>query len=45
MSSKIVNVLGLIVIAGIISVLAAKPQIVGSFFNGSAKLLGTALGR
>lgn len=45
MSSRIVNLLGLVVLAGIVSVLAAKPQIVESFFSGGAKLLGTALGR
>lgn len=43
MSNKIFNWLGLIVIAGIIAVLARNPAVVGNFFNGSAKLLGTAL--
>lgn len=43
MSSKIVNLLGLVVVAGIIAVLALNPAIVGSFFTGSSRLLGTAL--
>lgn len=37
------NWLGLIVIAGIVAVLARRPQIVTNFFSGAAKLLGTAL--
>jgi len=43
MSAKIFNFLGLIVIAGIISVLARKPQIIGNFFSGFNNVLGTAL--
>lgn len=37
------DVLSLVVIAGIIAVLAGKPQIVKDFFSGSSTLLGTAL--
>ena len=37
------DVLSLVVIAGIIAVLASKPQIVKDFFSGSSSLLGTAL--
>jgi uncharacterized membrane protein YgaE (UPF0421/DUF939 family) len=37
------DVLSLVVIAGIIAVLAAKPQIVTNFFSGGSSLLGTAL--
>ncbi len=37
------DILSLVVIAGIIAVLAAKPQIVTNFFNGGSSLLGTAL--
>lgn len=44
MSTKIFNFLGLIVIAGIIAVLARNPAIVGSFFTGFNKVLGTSLG-
>lgn len=43
MGKGILDVLGLVVIAGIIAVLAAKPQIVSNFFNGGSTLLGTAL--
>jgi uncharacterized membrane protein YgaE (UPF0421/DUF939 family) len=43
MGKQIVDVLSLVVIAGIIAVLANKPQIVNSFFKGSSNLLGTAL--
>lgn len=43
MSTKIFNFLGLIVIAGIISVLATKPQIISTFFGGFNQVLGTAL--
>ncbi len=39
----IIDVLSLVVIAGIIAVLASKPQVVSSFFNGGSSLLGTAL--
>lgn len=38
------NWLGLVVVAGIVAVLARNPQIVANFFNGSSKLVGTALG-
>jgi uncharacterized membrane protein YgaE (UPF0421/DUF939 family) len=44
MSNKIVDVFGLVIVAGIIAVLARRPAIVSNFFNGSSKLLGTALG-
>lgn len=37
------DVLSLVIIAGIIAVLAAKPAIVKDFFSGSTALLGTAL--
>lgn len=40
---SIVDVFSLVIIAGIIAVLANKPQIVSSFFSGSSNLLGTAL--
>jgi uncharacterized membrane protein YgaE (UPF0421/DUF939 family) len=43
MGKQIIDVFSLIVIAGIIAVLANKPTIVTSFFNGSNSLLGTAL--
>ena len=43
MGKGIIDVFSLVVIAGIIAVLAAKPQIVTSFFSGSSNLLGTAL--
>jgi hypothetical protein len=39
----IVDVLSLVVIAGIIAVLASKPDVVKNFFSGSSSLLGTAL--
>ncbi len=39
----VLDVLSLVVIAGIIAVLAAKPEIVRNFFTGSTALLGTAL--
>lgn len=41
--NKAWDILGLIVIAGIIAVLARNPRIVRNFFEGSSKLLGTAL--
>lgn len=37
------DVLSLVIIAGIIAVLASKPTIVRNFFSGSTSLLGTAL--
>ena len=37
------DIMGLIVAAGIIAVLARNPRIVTNFFEGSSKLLGTAL--
>ena len=43
MGKQIADILGLVVIAGIIAVLARKPAVVTSFFSGSSKLLGTAL--
>ena len=43
MGKQIIDVFSLIVIAGIIAVLATKPQVVTSFFSGSSNLLGTAL--
>lgn len=43
MGKQIIDVFSLIVIAGIIAVLASKPQVVSSFFNGGSNLLGTAL--
>jgi uncharacterized membrane protein YgaE (UPF0421/DUF939 family) len=39
----IVDVLSLVIIAGIVAVLATKPQVVSTFFSGSNSLLGTAL--
>lgn len=39
----IVDVLSLVIIAGIIAVLATKPAVVKEFFSGSTSLLGTAL--
>jgi hypothetical protein len=44
MGKGIIDVFSLVVIAGIIAVLATKPAVVGDFFNGGSKLLGTALG-
>jgi uncharacterized membrane protein YgaE (UPF0421/DUF939 family) len=43
MGKGIIDILSLVVIAGIIAVLASKPAIVSSFFSGSSNLLGTAL--
>lgn len=43
MKEGIVDVLSLVIIAGIIAVLATKPQVVKEFFSGSQSLLGTAL--
>lgn len=40
---QITDVFSLVIIAGIIAVLASKPQIVKEFFAGSTNLLGTAL--
>lgn len=37
------DVLSLVVIAGIVAVLALNPTIVRNFFSGSSTLLGTAL--
>lgn len=37
------DVAGLVITAGIIAVLARNPRIVTNFFEGSSKLLGTAL--
>jgi hypothetical protein len=37
------DVIGLVITAGIIAVLARNPRIVTNFFEGSSKLLGTAL--
>jgi hypothetical protein len=37
------DILTLVVIAGIIAVLAAKPTIITDFFSGGTSLLGTAL--
>jgi len=43
MGKQIADIFGLVVIAGIIAVLARRPQVVTNFFAGSSKLLGTAL--
>lgn len=43
MGKQIIDVFALVVIAGIIAVLAAKPEIVTRFFSGGSSLLGTAL--
>lgn len=43
MGKGIIDVFSLVVIAGIIAVLATKPQVVTNFFSGSSNLLGTAL--
>lgn len=43
MGKGIIDVFALVVVAGIIAVLATKPQIVTNFFSGSSALLGTAL--
>lgn len=43
MGKGIIDVFSLIVIAGIIAVLATKPEVVKNFFNGGSALLGTAL--
>lgn len=43
MSSKIFNVFGLLIVAGVITALAAKPQLVRDFFSGSQRLLQTSL--
>ncbi len=43
MGKQIIDVFALVVIAGIIAVLANKPEIVKNFFSGSNALLGTAL--
>lgn len=43
MAKPFFNWLGLIVMAGIVAVLARRPQIVSNFFNGASKLVGTAL--
>lgn len=41
--NRFIDVLGLIVIAGIVAVLARNPQVVSSFFSGFSTSLGTAL--
>lgn len=41
--NRFIDVLGLIVIAGIVAVLASKPQVIGTFFSGFSTSLGTAL--
>lgn len=43
MGKGIIDVFSLVVIAGIIAVLASKPQVISNFFNGGSALLGTAL--
>ncbi len=43
MGNRALNILGLVVVAGIIAVLARNPRIVTNFFEGGSKLLGTAL--
>lgn len=43
MGKQVTDLLGLVVVAGIIAVLARNPTIVRNFFSGSANLLGTAL--
>lgn len=37
------DIAGLVITAGIVAVLARNPRIVANFFEGSSKLLGTAL--
>ena len=44
MTTKAFDWLSLIVIAGIIATLAAKPQVIQTFFSGFSNVLGTALG-
>jgi hypothetical protein len=39
----IIDVLSLVVIAGIVAVIATHPQVVSNFFSGGTSLLGTAL--
>lgn len=39
----IVNVLGLVFGAAIVAVLAAKPQVVSNFFNGTASITRAAV--
>ncbi len=41
--NRAVDLIGLVVVAGIIAVLARNPRIVTNFFEGGSKLLGTAL--
>jgi hypothetical protein len=43
MSSRIVNIFGLLIVAGVITSLAVRPQLVRDFFSGSNRLLQTAL--
>ena len=43
MGKPLFNWLGLVVMAGIIIGLAKRPAIVVDFFNGTSKLVGTAL--
>ncbi len=41
--NRAVDLIGLVVVAGIVAVLARNPRIVTNFFEGGSKLLGTAL--
>lgn len=43
MGNRAFDVLGLVITAGIVAVLARNPRIVTNFFEGGSKLLGTAL--
>ena len=43
MTNRAFDWLSLIVVAAIIATLAAKPQVIGTFFGGFSNVLGTAL--
>ena len=45
MTKDLFNWLGLIVGLAIVGVLARRPQVVSSFFNGASNLVGTAIGK
>lgn len=42
--SGIIGLLGAIIGLAALAMVVAKPQVVGSFFQGSSRLLGTAIG-
>lgn len=41
--SQVIGLFGAIISLAALAILVAKPQIISNFFNGSSKLLGTAI--